>query len=157
MEHPGRQLSGITYHQCRINTTGIGWDNNCDMEFSRKWRTCKCMVQYYSRPGCVVVTPNKFMFPRLYYQGKWMRVLRMYDSYERCKQRLRKDSHWQDWWWEISDEELWESGHVLYATQRTRSILNSKYQKYDLCQIRSDRKKLISDKQIILYHVLTKY
>ena len=55
------------------------------------------------------------------------------------------------------DEELWESGHVLYATQRTRSILNSKYQKYDLCQIRSDRKKLISDKQIILYHVLTKY
>ena len=55
------------------------------------------------------------------------------------------------------DEELWESGHVLYARQRTHSILNSKYQKSVLCQITSDRKHLISDKQIILYHVLTRY
>ena len=39
----------------------------------------------------------------------------------------------------------------------THRILDAKYKKYDLSKIVSDRKNINSDKQSMLYNVLTKY
>ena len=54
-------------------------------------------------------------------------------------------------------EELLEIEHALNAMQRTRGILDAKYQNYDLSKIVSDSKHVINDKQIMLFEVLTKY
>ena len=55
------------------------------------------------------------------------------------------------------NEELWESKHALDATQLTRIILDSKYQKFDLSRIASDSKNLSSDKQSMIYNSPTKF
>ena len=55
------------------------------------------------------------------------------------------------------DEEWWEIEQLLDDTRLMRRILDGKYQKDNLNKIVSDGKKIISNKQSMLYGVLTKY
>ena len=55
------------------------------------------------------------------------------------------------------DEELWESEHALDATKRMHRILDTKYQNPDLSKTVLNGRHLSSDKQNMLYGVLTKY
>ena len=55
------------------------------------------------------------------------------------------------------NKELWEIEHVLDSMQRTRRILDAKYQKADSRKIVSNSKKLNNNEQSMLHEVLTKY
>ena len=57
----------------------------------------------------------------------------------------------------LRNEELWESEHVLDSVQRTRKILENTYQKANLSMITSYIKYLMSNRQGIMYIILTKY
>ena len=55
------------------------------------------------------------------------------------------------------NEKLWESEQLINSTQRTRRLLDAKYQKADLSKFVSDSKHINNNKKSMLRDVLNKY
>ena len=77
-------------------------------------------------------------------------------AYEACTVYMKYPSHLRDAA-SLRNERLWESKNVINSAQRTRNILDAKYQKSDLSKIVSNSKHLKNNKQSMLHDVLTKY
>ena len=76
--------------------------------------------------------------------------------YERCVVYIKDTSDLRDDS-SFTNEELWESEHVLDSMLRTRRILDTQYHRDNLRKIMSISKHLSNDKQSMFYDVLTKY
>ena len=77
-------------------------------------------------------------------------------AYELCNSPMKDPSDLCDGT-RFSNEELWESEHVLNSTQRTCRILDTNYQRADLSKIVSNSKHLNDNEQGMLCEILNKY